>query len=143
MAKTRVTLESIKRSIDHLATQYIADSVRLSDRDHRGQPCPTCRRPQANKLAHQELTEPGDGPDLCWGGCDTRIKRGLYPKYAVTKTDGTAVNPKADYFVLRLDTDAYARDVMWIYAGLIGNDNPQLAEDLRRKVTGYLSKKTT
>lgn len=40
----------------------------------------------------------------------------LYYKYLVTKADGSPVDPKADYFVLRLDTDPAARLAAYCYA---------------------------
>ena len=36
-------------------------------------------------------------------------KQGLYDKYIITKTDGSPVDPHAQYFVLRIDTDPCAR----------------------------------
>lgn len=39
----------------------------------------------------------------------------LFQKYKIEKTDGTPVDPEAQYFVLRLDTDPYAREAMWEY----------------------------
>jgi hypothetical protein len=42
-------------------------------------------------------------------------KQGLYQKYNVTKTDGSPVDPNARYFVLRLDTDAAARQAVLMY----------------------------
>lgn len=55
---------------------------------------------------------------------------GLYPKYEVTKADGTT-DEDAVYFVLRLDTDHFARTAVGLYAALIETDNPELASDLR------------
>ena len=40
----------------------------------------------------------------------------LFNKYKVSKTDGTPVDPEAQYFVLRLDTDKHARVAIEAYA---------------------------
>jgi hypothetical protein len=40
----------------------------------------------------------------------------LYGKYNVTKTDGSPVDPNAQYFVLRIDTDEAARQALDTYA---------------------------
>lgn len=56
--------------------------------------------------------------------------KGLYQKYRIEKTDGTPTDPKAVYFVLRLDTDLAARRAAATYAHACGEDNPQLAADL-------------
>lgn len=53
---------------------------------------------------------------------------GLYKKYIVTKADGTPVDPKAIYFVMRLDTDPAAREAVEIYTRWV--DDYQLAADL-------------
>lgn len=57
--------------------------------------------------------------------------RGLHRKYIITKADGSPVDPEADYFVLRLDTDPTARHAARTYARNIEGRNPQLAEDIR------------
>lgn len=41
--------------------------------------------------------------------------KGLFKKYVVTKADGSPVDPKAVYFVLRLDTDETARGAAYHY----------------------------
>ena len=43
-------------------------------------------------------------------------KQGLYDKYIITKTDGSPVDPHAQYFVLRIDTDPCARLALDHYA---------------------------
>lgn len=40
----------------------------------------------------------------------------LYEKYVITKADGSPVDPSAEYFVLRLDTDECARQAAAAYA---------------------------
>lgn len=40
----------------------------------------------------------------------------LYIKYGITKTNGNPVDPKAQYFVLRIDTDPAARAALTVYA---------------------------
>jgi len=60
---------------------------------------------------------------------------GLYQKYIITKSDGTPVDPNAQYFVLRLDTDSHARQAALAYARSIGTFNKKLAIDLLLWVT--------
>ncbi len=57
---------------------------------------------------------------------------GLYSKYIVTKRNGPT-DPTADYFVLRLDTDARARHAARMYARNIAEENPELAADLEAR----------
>ncbi len=72
---------------------------------------------------------------------------GLYGKYIVHKADGGAVDPMADYFVLRLDTDPRARHAARAYARNIQGENPQLARDLEERCNRHselaLQKKMT
>ena len=63
--------------------------------------------------------------------------RGIYGKYRVTKADGAPVDPKAQYFVLRLDTDSAARAAARMYAQTIRRNNPTLASDLIRMCDEY------
>ncbi len=61
----------------------------------------------------------------------SNYKRGGYEKkYIVKKTNGHPIDPKADYFVLRLDTDPHALKALETYYWSVRNDNRQLAEDL-------------
>lgn len=62
---------------------------------------------------------------------------GLFQKYVVTKANGEAVAPGADYFVLRLDTDKRARHAARTYARNIESVNPRLAQDLRDRCDRY------
>ena len=57
-------------------------------------------------------------------------KQGLYQKYEIKKTDGSPVDPKAEYFVLRLDTDKHAISAVAAYARSVHEDNPQFADEL-------------
>ena len=57
--------------------------------------------------------------------------RGLHAKYQVTKIEGQT-DPKAQYFVLRLDTDPHARVAVAAYAESIAIDNPRLSADITR-----------
>lgn len=66
-------LDQALLDLTRLSGQLLNSSVQLSKRSHRGKPCKTCKRPLANKLAHQELIGEGDGPDLCWGYCSGEI----------------------------------------------------------------------
>jgi len=64
----------------------------------------------------------------------TMSDEGLFDKYTVTKnyeeTDSNAV-----YFPLRLDTDEWAREAALYYAYLCHRAKPQLAADLRKKIS--------
>jgi hypothetical protein len=65
--------------------------------------------------------------------------RGLHRHYAVTKADGSRCDPKAEYFVLRLDCRAddwhrfACRMAIHAYADAIENVEPMLAADLRKR----------
>lgn len=75
-------------------------------------------------------------------GCDT--------KYVVTKADGSPVDPKADYLVLRLDTDPCARDAASLYArslrtykqcrGGIDEATTRFIQELHEKCNRYYGK---
>ena len=58
----------------------------------------------------------------------------LYNKYVVTKSDGSPVDPEAQYFVLRIDTDVAARHAVLQYASYIGASDPEFANQLRNWV---------
>jgi len=62
---------------------------------------------------------------------------GLYGKYKIEKADGSPMDPDADYFFLRLDKDPHALVALSAYAESIKKENPQLCEDLKRKVKEY------
>lgn len=59
-------------------------------------------------------------------------RKGLYGKYVIQKADGSAVDPKAVYFTLRLDTDPHARAAIRAYIESCRGDQPELAEDLEK-----------
>ena len=61
---------------------------------------------------------------------------GLYGKYKIEKANGSKVDPEADYFVLRLDTDPAARAALFRYAET--TKNRELAEDLFTKLDKYI-----
>ncbi len=61
---------------------------------------------------------------------------GIYNKHRVMKASGYTPS-NAQYFVLRVDTDAYARDALLVYADLIADDNPDLSDDLYELVERY------
>ena len=52
----------------------------------------------------------------------------LLSKYHITKNDGSPVDPNAQYFVLRIDTDLHARYAVYAYAASISDE---LADELR------------
>ncbi len=53
---------------------------------------------------------------------------GLFSKYKIEKTDGSAIDPEAKYFVLRYDTDSSARVALVMYA--LHQSDPQLQQEL-------------
>lgn len=57
-------------------------------------------------------------------------------KYRIAKADGSAVDPKAVYFVLRLDEDPNARQAACAYAESVAHDNPLFAWDILRRLWG-------
>ena len=63
---------------------------------------------------------------------------GLYDKYKIEKTDGSQIDPYADYFILRLDADKHAQAAAITYAKSIIKENPKLAADLLRKISDWL-----
>lgn len=69
----------------------------------------------------------------------TGIPKGLYGKYIILKTDGSPVDPSADYFVLRLDTDPAARAAAYLYAQETQEQFPELSAELMEKLNGYMS----
>lgn len=56
--------------------------------------------------------------------------KGIYGKYEIRKTNGKDLDPKAVYFVLRLDTDPFARAAMLKYAEACQEEAPELARDI-------------
>ena len=62
----------------------------------------------------------------------------LYEKYVITKRDRSPIDPEAQYFVLRLDTDRCARAAAYHYAECIESKWPGLARDLRKLVGSLL-----
>jgi len=63
--------------------------------------------------------------------------KGLFKKYIITKTNGRIIDSNADYFVLRLDTDKFARSAMRFYAMAIQQDNPILSKEILEKCNQY------
>ena len=62
---------------------------------------------------------------------------GLLPKYRITKADGTPVNPKAKYFILRYDDDMKdkeflraSRKALFKFCFLMIPINPILSKEL-------------
>lgn len=62
----------------------------------------------------------------------------LFSKYHITKNDGSPVDPAAQYFVLRIDTDSAARAAVMVYAMCIEKDDPVFADELRVWVSAQL-----
>ena len=61
-------------------------------------------------------------------------RAGLYGKYKIQKADGSPVDPEADYFVLRLDTDPAARRAALEYSYYLMREDRELALDLQHRV---------
>ena len=98
-------------------------------------------------------TEPNDIPEsvrLLWGesarrqlqaegkigpDADAKPREGLYGKYRISKADGSPVDPEADYFVLRLDTDPVARRAAREYSYM--TVDRKLALELQERITRY------
>ena len=60
---------------------------------------------------------------------------GLFPKYRVSKADGSDVDAAAEYLVLRLDSDPTCRTAALAWADeLEGDGRHELAEDIRDHV---------
>ena len=59
----------------------------------------------------------------------------LYGKYRIAKADGSLVDPHADYFILRLDTDPVAWSAVREYARM--TPNRKLSNDLLERVAKY------
>lgn len=62
----------------------------------------------------------------------------LFNKYIIQKSDGSPVDPEAQYFVLRIDTDQAARHAVLTYADWIRQSDPQFALALRNWVMSIL-----
>lgn len=63
-------------------------------------------------------------------------KSGLYGKYTIQKSDGSPMDPNADYFVLRLDIDPIARLAALEYS--YQTDDETLAHQISDRVVHYL-----
>lgn len=70
------------------------------------------------------------GPDA-----DAKPREGLYGKYCISKADGSPVDPNADYFVLRLDTDPVARRAAREYSYV--TPDRDLARGLQDRLAKY------
>ena len=66
---------------------------------------------------------------------DAKPREGLYGKYRISKADGSPVDPNADYFVLRLDTDPVARRAAREYSYM--TMDRKLALELQKRITRY------
>lgn len=68
----------------------------------------------------------------------TQAPEGLYSKYEIIKSDGSPVDPHADYFVMRLDTDEVARKAALYYSSI--TPNKELARDLVARIVKHQNK---
>lgn len=73
-------------------------------------------------------------------GPDAKPREGLYGKYRISKADGSPVDPNADYFVLRLDTDPVARRAALEYSYMTPDRN--LAIGLQERIAKHNPKMT-
>jgi hypothetical protein len=86
----------------------------------------------------QRINEYIKGMTMLFGGHDgggVRMDdkgKGLYGKYRIEKTDGSALDPEAVYFTMRLDTDRFARAAVRAYVVACLYEEPELAKDLER-----------
>ena len=66
-------------------------------------------------------------------------KKGGYEtnRYVIMKRNGKPVDPRADYFVLRIDKDPHARVAVMAYADSVEKDNGKFADGIRRAVKQY------
>ena len=64
-------------------------------------------------------------------------KGGYEKKYIIGKVNGRPIDPKADYFVLRLDKDPHARIALKSYADSVLKDNAKLAMELVSRLQKY------
>lgn len=71
---------------------------------------------------------------------DSDVYGGLYGRYLISKTNGQPVDPRAEYFVLRLDEFGddqrhiqACRKAVLVYADSIESRNSELADDIRAK----------
>lgn len=68
----------------------------------------------------------------------SNYKEGGYDKkYIISKANGNPVDPKAEYFVFRLDKDPYALDALYMYACSLVYVNEQLSNELIEIVDFY------
>ena len=67
------------------------------------------------------------------------MPKGLYKKYIITKANGEPIDPEAQYFVLRIDTDPHAREALKAYRdSLIRScDNDLLMVDIDKLLNRY------
>jgi hypothetical protein len=67
-----------------------------------------------------------------------KSKKRLYRKYEIRKANGKPVDPNAQYFVLRIDTDPAARVAVSVYADEMARIGELLfAEQLREWIAKF------
>ena len=83
----------------------------------------------ANKRIHTEVCMIGQTELPPVDPAKPMQEQGLVNKYTVTKNHGPS-DPKAEYFVLRMDKDPHAKAAIAAYALSCKAEFPALAEDL-------------
>ena len=75
--------------------------------------------------------------------------KGFLKKYKISKADGSALDPNAEYFVLRLDDAGKdpkhvhaCRMAILEYANLISDHLPLLSDDIKKKYGKYSTSKS-
>ncbi len=61
----------------------------------------------------------------------------LFNKYNIEKQDGSPVDPNAQYFVLRIDTDPAARYALNAYALFVFKTDPKFSRELLEWISQY------
>lgn len=67
----------------------------------------------------------------------SKKQKGLYKKYKISKVDGGKIDPKAEYFVLRIDKDPHALNALKEYAFSVSIQNTKLSNDLWELIDKY------
>lgn len=61
----------------------------------------------------------------------------LFNKYVIKKSNGTPVDPTAEYFVLRIDSDPHARAALRAYAESVKENDEKFSNELKAWVNTH------